>query len=94
MFNSYLSQTHSDESASAQPEVSALAHIENMSAVVYSQLVEAGEQSLLDLKWLERYMRVTQDRVEYLYNTVLMVVGMLQGVRKQAALLEKAKGLI
>ena len=36
LFNSYLSQTHSDESASAQPEVSALAHIENMSAVVYS----------------------------------------------------------
>ena len=56
--------------------------------------MEAGEQSLLDLKWLERYMRVTQDRVEYLYNTVLMVLGMLQGVRKQAVLLEKAKGLI
>jgi hypothetical protein len=46
-----------------------------MLAVVYSFLAEAAEEPLVDFKFVEKFLKLTQDRLEYLYNTTLNVIG-------------------
>lgn len=52
-----------------------LAHIENMMAVIYSVTSEISELPLIDFKFVEEFLKLTQDRLEYIYNTLLLVSG-------------------
>jgi hypothetical protein len=45
-----------------------------MQAVVYTIVHEVSEVPLIEFNFTEKFLKLSQDRVEYLYNT-LMVVG-------------------
>jgi hypothetical protein len=89
-----LCKVHAEETASESSDVSCLANIENMLAVIYSVNVEAQEDQLVDFKFVEKFLKLTQDRLEYLYNTLLVIIGTFTQSHKPTSRLELCKSVI
>ena len=51
-------------------------------AVIYSVTSEIGDLPLIDFKFVEDFLKLTQDRLEYIYNTLLLVGGTLIQLKK------------
>ena len=92
--NFVMGQNHEEETSTANSDSGCLAHLENIMAVIFTITSEIADLPLIDFKFVEKFLKLTQDRLEYIYNTLLLVGGTFIELKKPTDWVDQAKRII
>lgn len=65
-------------------------HLDNMVAVISTILEDSKENVLIDFKFVEKYLKLTKDRLEFLFSQMIGI-SQHQHSRKHQRIIEEAK---
>lgn len=68
-------------------------HLDNMVAVISTIIEDSKENGLIDFKFVEKYLKLTKDRLEFLFSSMIGI-SQHQHSRKHQGIIEEAKQVI